>query len=180
MVRSRALALLAAGLLVALSCSPPPLAIDSGWQIIVDCATFSSPQEAAQAEAQIDWSSNDLDRMNACTEGFAAQELHTYLGRLSGLEPSDSAFAVICLAENLPPHAIVLTDLSQPANHPAVCGSNCRTKTARVFDCSGKLCDFSPSRPTVYRRPRPCWHSLWSLPFPRNAGCALVCTGRRW
>ena len=120
MVRSTALALLAAGLLVALSCSPPPLAIDSGWQIIVGCATFSSPQEAAQAEAQIDWSSNDLDRMNACTEGFAAQELHTYLGRLSGLEPSDSAFAVICLAENLPPHAIVLTDLSQPANHPAV------------------------------------------------------------
>ncbi len=52
---------------------------DKNTTIMVDHGIFPTPEFAAYAEYSVDWSGDNISRMNACTESYAAVELRNHL-----------------------------------------------------------------------------------------------------
>ena len=71
-----------------------PSAASGKTTIVVDSGSFSSPREAARAEAEIDWLDADSSDDAACTQSFAAVELERYLRQMTGC--SDDFAVVDC------------------------------------------------------------------------------------
>lgn len=107
-------------LLFLLACNGHHLKIDQDYVIVVDSTPFSSVKNAAVAEHRIDWSGDELKKMNACTQSFAALELQHYLKQLIADNPADSAFAILSLSDTLPPKSIVISDLTSAKKHAAL------------------------------------------------------------
>lgn len=55
-------------------------------RIFVDSAPFLEADEAAGAEERVDWRRSDIRAMNACTQSYAATELHRHIRLLTGKE----------------------------------------------------------------------------------------------
>lgn len=97
--------------------SLPALEITTAWSIVLDVRPFTSAEEAAFAEATIDWSGTNIRQQNACTIAYAAKELQTFLRQLDKSAASGDAFAFAQLDEDLPETAIFLSTLPEAENH---------------------------------------------------------------
>ncbi len=101
---------------ITFSCSVPPAQLDPSGKIIVDNGPFSSAEDAAHAEAEIDWNGDHHEEMNACTQSFAAVELCHMLCKLSR-ESDDSMYVITELKTPLPEKTIVLVSLEHREAH---------------------------------------------------------------
>lgn len=114
---------------------PSYLVIDDSYKIVVDIGPFSAPIEAASSENGIDWSGSNISAMNACTESYAAFELHHYLGRLANKDAaSDSDFQIVPFRNYLPEKAIILGNLSQIGSNEYLTSILKRKKVIQPLD----------------------------------------------
>lgn len=79
--------------------------------ILVDVLPFKTVEEAAQAEATVDWMGPDTRRQNACTLAYAALELKTHLEKLEWKDGSSPAFPFHSATGTVPRKAFILTTL---------------------------------------------------------------------
>ncbi|MBN2000145.1 DUF4838 domain-containing protein [candidate division KSB1 bacterium] len=63
--------------------------LDQNTTVIVDHGIYPTPQFAAFAEYSVDWSGDNVSRMNAVTESYAAIELRTTLCKLLHLDTAN-------------------------------------------------------------------------------------------
>ena len=103
-----------------IACTQPDVTIDSSCQIAVDSGLFSSPEQAAFAEQQIDWSGQDTAAMRACTECFAAVELKNYLSAITESNDDKNAFKIVSFDQAAAGNSIVLTSLSAEQTTPII------------------------------------------------------------
>lgn len=103
--------------------------------IQADHASFAGVREAAAAERQIDWQSNDAVRQNACTECYAAVEIADHLDRIS-IQAGDSArFDITVGGFDQTPPADIAVLIAGPHPHPVVAALE--RETGRSLTVSG-------------------------------------------
>jgi hypothetical protein len=109
---------------VNLSCDQAPLVIDSSYKIYVDFSPYTSVEEASVAEATIDWSQENSQKMIACTESFAAVELKNFLLDIFKESADQQSFKIQKLTNNIPANSIIITDISNPQMQEIIASEN--------------------------------------------------------
>jgi hypothetical protein len=111
--RPRLLALIAC--ILPFTLSLPASEITGTWAIALDTGPFASVQEAAHAEATVDWNGPDTRRQNACTIAYAATELQAFLRELK--KSGEAGFECVTLCTEFPSSAIILSTLPDALAH---------------------------------------------------------------
>lgn len=97
--------------------------ITQAWTIALDFRPFASVEQAAHAEATIDWNGPDSRRQNACTLAYAATELQAFLRQLDSPVQAGDGYAINPLGAVPPKTAIVLSTLPEARSHAGLAGA---------------------------------------------------------